>query len=111
MSKHWTPDELLALLGTSKKRIEISTDDLETMVDILNGASFPEDAAHPLDEIALRAFVGLLASGNYDDERMAVAGELAWIGCVPAFLRGKSRFLAMDETLMATTVIAPLGSV
>lgn len=110
MSDSWTPDELLALLGTSKKHIEITTDDLSAMVDILNGEGVPgEDEGHPLDEIALRAFVGLLASGDYTDESMAVAGELAWIACVPAFLRGKSRFLAMDQTLMATTVVAPIA--
>lgn len=111
MSEHWTADELLALLGTSKKIVEITTDDLEAMVDILNGEGDTGDDAHPIDEIALRCFVGLLASGDYTNESMAVAGELAWIACVPAFLRGKSRFLAMDQTLMATTVIAPIGDV
>jgi hypothetical protein len=110
MSDTWTPDELVALLGTSKKHIEITTDDLQAMVDILNGEAAPiDDEGHPLDEIALRAFVGLLASGDYTNESMAVAGELAWIACVPAFLRGKSRFLGMDQTLMATTIVAPLG--
>lgn len=107
MSDLWTVDEVLALLGTSKKQVVITEDDLPRIVDILNG----EDEAHTLDEIALAAMQGLLASGQFSEAGGArSAGVLAWTDAVPGFIQGKNTFLAMASTLMATTaatVIVP----
>jgi hypothetical protein len=100
MSERWTPEEVLVLFGSSKKHVEITEDDLQNITDILNNEA--GDEPHPLDEIALRSMVGLLASGQYADAPRA-AGVAAWTECVPGFLTGKNTFLAIGDTLMATT--------
>lgn len=101
----WTYDELLALLGTSKKTVVTTEAALLRVVDLLNGASpDPEDPAHSYDEIALRCLVGLLSSGLYTDDAGA-PGLIAWTIALPGFLRGKNMFLADPRTYLGTTVI------
>lgn len=106
MSDRWSVEELVALLGTSKKQVEISEDGLQTMVDILNGEDGDEE--FPLDKIALDCTAGLLASGRYEGaERNAAV--VAWTQCVPGFVQGKNTFIQMAPVLMATVqaVVVP----
>lgn len=101
----WTLDELLALLGTSKKTVVTSESALARMVELLNGADpEPDDPAHSYDEIALRAMVGMLASGQYGEDAGA-AGAAAWTVALPGFLRGKAMFLAQPLTYLGTAVL------
>lgn len=101
----WTLEELLALLGTSKKRVITSQESLEAIVALLNGAEPSEDdPAHPYDEIALRCMVGLLAGASYRDD-VGAAGVTAWTVCLPGFLRGKNEFLKAPDAWLSTTVV------
>lgn len=104
---YWTYDELVALLGTSKKAVVTSEPALHRMVELLNGGGAvdtdTDDPAHPYDEIALRAMVGLLASGLYPEDTGA-AGVVAWTVCLPGFLRGKAMFLEKAELYLATAI-------
>lgn len=106
MADRWTFEELLALLGTSKKIVETSQESLERVVELLNGASVETDPAHSYDEIALRAMQGLLASGVYTDDPGGT-GVIAWTVALPGFLRGKGEFLERPGLWLSTAAVAP----